>query len=57
MKISCIIRYQIDPFQRDGFKQFACNLSLRTKPRAAPDHVPAAARNDTPTKRAVQYSM
>jgi NIPSNAP len=23
MKIVCIIRYQIDPFQRDGFKQYA----------------------------------
>jgi|SRR5580693_91055 hypothetical protein len=25
MKITCIIRYQIDPFQRDGFKQYAEN--------------------------------
>lgn len=23
MTITCIIRYQIDPFQRDGFKQYA----------------------------------
>src|SRR5262245_55385850 len=23
MKIACFIRYQIDPFQRDGFKQYA----------------------------------
>jgi hypothetical protein len=23
MKITCIIRYQIDPFQRDAFKQYA----------------------------------
>ena len=26
MKITCIIRYQIDPFQRDGFKKHAENL-------------------------------
>jgi hypothetical protein len=26
MKIACIIRYQIDPFQRDGFKKHAENL-------------------------------
>jgi len=26
MTILCIIRYQIDPFQRDGFKQHAENL-------------------------------
>jgi hypothetical protein len=26
MTIACIIRYQIDPFQRDGFKQHAENL-------------------------------
>jgi hypothetical protein len=57
MKITCIIRYQIDPFQRDRLKQFACNLSLRTTPRAAPDQVSAAARNDTPPKTAVQYSI
>jgi hypothetical protein len=25
MTITCIIRYQIDPFQRDGFKQYADN--------------------------------
>ena len=25
MKIACIIRYQIDPFQRDGFKKYAEN--------------------------------
>ena len=25
MKITCIIRYQIDPFQRDGFKQYCEN--------------------------------
>jgi hypothetical protein len=25
MKITCIIRYQIDPFQRDGFKKYAEN--------------------------------
>ena len=25
MKIACFIRYQIDPFQRDGFKQYAEN--------------------------------
>ena len=25
MKITCFIRYQIDPFQRDGFKQYAEN--------------------------------
>jgi hypothetical protein len=25
MKITCIIRYQIDPFQREGFKQYAEN--------------------------------
>lgn len=23
MRIACFIRYQIDPFQRDGFKQYA----------------------------------
>ena len=26
MTITCIIRYQIDPFQRDGFKKHAENL-------------------------------
>jgi len=25
MTIVCIIRYQIDPFQRDGFKKYAEN--------------------------------
>ena len=25
MKISCFIRYQIDPFQKDAFKQYAEN--------------------------------
>jgi NIPSNAP len=25
MTITCIIRYQIDPFQRDGFKRYAEN--------------------------------
>jgi NIPSNAP len=25
MAITCIIRYQIDPFQREGFKQYAEN--------------------------------
>jgi NIPSNAP len=25
MTIVCVIRYQIDPFQRDGFKQYAQN--------------------------------
>jgi hypothetical protein len=25
MTITCVIRYQIDPFQRDGFKQYAEN--------------------------------
>jgi hypothetical protein len=25
MKIACIIRYQIDPFQRDAFKKYAEN--------------------------------
>jgi hypothetical protein len=25
MKIMCVIRYEIDPFQRDGFKQYAGN--------------------------------
>ena len=25
MKITCIIRYQIDPFQREGFQQYAEN--------------------------------
>jgi len=25
MKVTCVIRYQIDPFQRDGFKQYAEN--------------------------------
>jgi hypothetical protein len=25
MTITCIIRYQIDPFQRDGFKEYAEN--------------------------------
>ena len=25
MKITCVIRYQIDPFQRDGFKKYAEN--------------------------------
>jgi hypothetical protein len=26
MRITCVIRYQIDPFQRDGFKKHAENL-------------------------------
>ena len=25
MTITCVIRYEIDPFQRDGFKQYAEN--------------------------------
>jgi len=25
MKITCVIRYEIDPFQRDGFKKYAEN--------------------------------
>ena len=27
MTITCVIRYQIDPFQRDGFRQYAENWS------------------------------
>jgi hypothetical protein len=27
MTITCVIRYQIDPFQRDGFKKHAENLT------------------------------
>ncbi|HET9835434.1 MAG TPA: NIPSNAP family protein, partial [Rhodanobacteraceae bacterium] len=27
MKIVCIIRYEIDPFQRDAFRQYAQNWS------------------------------
>src|SRR5260370_42583414 len=27
MKITCFIRYEIDPFQRDGFKKYAENWS------------------------------
>ncbi len=26
MKITCVIRYQIDPFQRDAFRQYAARL-------------------------------
>ncbi len=25
MKVTCVIRYQIDPFQRDAFKEYAEN--------------------------------
>jgi hypothetical protein len=25
MTVTCVIRYQIDPFQRDGFKEYAQN--------------------------------
>jgi len=25
MKVTCVIRYEIDPFQRDGFKKYAEN--------------------------------
>jgi len=25
MKITCVIRYQIDPFQREAFKEYAAN--------------------------------
>ncbi len=32
MKITCFISYQIDPFQREGFKQYAENW-LRIIPR------------------------
>jgi len=28
MTITCVIRYQIDPFQRDGFKKYAENLGV-----------------------------
>jgi NIPSNAP protein len=33
MKLACIIRYQIDPFQRDGFETHARNL-IRAVPRS-----------------------
>ncbi len=28
MKMTCFIRYQIDPFQRDAFKQYAENFIM-----------------------------
>ena len=34
MMIACVIRYQIDPFQRDAFKTYAENWG-RIIPRAA----------------------
>jgi hypothetical protein len=36
MKITCFIRYQIDPFQRDAFKAYAGNW-LRIIPRCGGD--------------------
>ncbi len=28
MSVTCIIRYEIDPFQKDGFKTYAENWGL-----------------------------
>lgn len=36
MKITCFIRYQIDPFQRDAFKEYADNWA-RIIPRCGGD--------------------
>ena len=36
MKIVCIIRYQIDPFQREAFKEYAQNW-LKIIPRCGAD--------------------
>lgn len=36
MKIVCVIRYQIDPYQREGFKQYAENWG-RIIPRCGGD--------------------
>ena len=36
MKITCLIRYQIDPFQRDAFKEYADNWA-RIIPRCGGD--------------------
>jgi hypothetical protein len=36
MAITCIIRYEIDPFQRDAFKQYAANWG-RIIPRCGGD--------------------
>ena len=36
MKIACMIRYQIDPFQRDAFREYAANW-LRIIPRCGGD--------------------
>ena len=49
MPITCFIRYQIDPFQRDAFKQYAENWG-RIIPRCGGDLVgyflPAEGTND-----------
>jgi hypothetical protein len=36
MKVACVIRYQIDPFQRDAFKRYAENWG-RIIPRCGGD--------------------
>ena len=38
MKITCLIRYEIDPFQRDAFKEYADNWA-RIIPRCGGDLV------------------
>lgn len=49
MKITCIIRYQIDPFQRDAFRKYAENWG-RIIPRCGGDLIgyflPSEGTND-----------
>jgi len=36
MTMTCVIRYEIDPFQRDGFKQYAEKLGTHYSPLRRP---------------------
>ena len=46
MKVTCVIRYEIDPFQRDAFKQYAELGTHHPALRRPPARILPAARGD-----------
>ena len=52
MKITCFIRYQIDPFQRDEFQKYAENWARIIPPLRRPSH-----RLLSPSRRNQRYRL
>jgi hypothetical protein len=42
--LTCVIRYEIDPFQREAFKEYARNWGRITKVRRTPHRILSSAR-------------